>query len=513
MSNSIGCSRRSYMKLSAGLCAGALASDFSLASSASVRACFQAVSGTELGYYLLAFDSDGVERRWGDGSLCSDSVSSHLVEDPVTDVFIFSHGWMGDVIQANNQYDSWIRAMSTCKSDIDKMRSRKVGFSPLLVGVHWPSLPFGDEELRTRFGASSPIIETGAANEKFGNTPRSKMALEHILRSARERKGNALSTDLIDAFKTLRAESVRYEGGVSAAPGSDGDSFDPQELFQAIQKKPREFTVGAAFAKSDPWYYNILYLLATVSFWTMKDRARIVGENGVNRFIRGLQSAVPSGKAVRFHLMGHSFGCIVVSSSLLGVPGRRSSVSPISSLSLVQGALSHWSYSSTVEGSRTPGYFRSIIDQKLVKGPIITTQSALDHAVGTLYPIAAGIARQTVMANEDGPKLPTYGAVGAFGIQGTHCDPKGLEILDIHQTYGFESSNIYNIDCSKVICKEYPLSGAHSDICHPEVAHAVWEAVAHTNSELDTNPIRPQPLPPDPPEPVGPLRRILRRRR
>lgn len=42
------------------------------------------------------------------------------------------------------------------------------------------------------------------------------------------------------------------------------------------------------------------------------------------------------------------------------------------------------------------------------------------------------------------------------------------------------AGTVYNLESSNVIAKGGGSSGAHSDICHPEVAHAVWSAMAVT---------------------------------
>jgi len=45
-----------------------------------------------------------------------------------------------------------------------------------------------------------------------------------------------------------------------------------------------------------------------------------------------------------------------------------------------------------------------------------------------------------------------------------------------HQ-YDFKPGRVYNLESSGVIRKKALLVGAHSDIAHPEVAHAWWQAV------------------------------------
>ena len=74
-------------------------------------------------------------------------------------------------------------------------------------------------------------------------------------------------------------------------------------------------------------------------------------------------------------------------------------------------------------------------------------------------------------------QLPKYGGVGAFGIQGP-----GLAIADdamqaADGAYSFEGGRVYNLEASAYIRRSLGwFSGAHSDICHPEVAHAIWSA-------------------------------------
>lgn len=504
-------SRRRALKLTAAASTCLLAGGASLSSSEASETCRQSVPGTSIEYYLAAFDSEGREREWNGSGLCSHSAIRQLVSQPITDVFIFSHGWMGDVVQAKDQYQKWITAMTKCPGDIGRIKNQPTGFSPLLIGVHWPSLPFGDEELRAGFRSTSLEQQLDVANGKFANTRRSRNSLATILQAKNVQGRNELSPELQDAFKVLWRESMSGSPAVSDTSGLSGDLFDPQQSFQAIQADSGHRYRAAAIGAVDDWTYNLRYLLATVSFWTMKSRARIVGETGVNRLIRSLQTAVPAGRTVRFHLMGHSFGCIVMSSGLLGAHGPAASLKPVNSLSLIQGALSHWSFASNAYYTNTPGYFQQILARSLVDGPIISTQSKHDYAVGNLYPYAAGVAGQFAMALPNSPPLPKYGAVGAFGIQGNNCDPQDIDVLGVDGSYNFKRASVYNINCDRVISKLSPISGAHSDISHPEVAHAVWEAAAVSINGRSPLPLPPQPPSPQPTKPGRLLRRILRR--
>ena len=203
----------------------------------------------------------------------------------------------------------------------------------------------------------------------------------------------------------------------------------------------------------------------------MKKRARVFGESGGNQLLRNLQDLAPD---ARFHLMGHSFGCIVVSAMIAGSPGRDDAAQPVHSLFLVQGALSLWSFAKKVpETEGTPGYFHCIMDKRLVRGPILTSLSAADNALRFFYPLGARLYRQELLGTSS---LPRFGAMGTFGIRGL---PRVVTIAmgDDTRIYPFKPGRVYNLQATEVIRNGSGLSGAHSDIAHPEVAHAFRAAV------------------------------------
>ncbi|MGZ9158439.1 MAG: hypothetical protein ACXW36_06190 [Nitrospira sp.] len=72
---------------------------------------------------------------------------------------------------------------------------------------------------------------------------------------------------------------------------------------------------------------------------------------------------------------------------------------PLNSMALLQGALPLWSYCSDIPvAPGRPGYFHSIVAGRKVGGPIVTTQSEFDFAVGRFYPLGADVARQVSYA-------------------------------------------------------------------------------------------------------------------
>jgi hypothetical protein len=112
--------------------------------------------------------------------------------------------------------------------------------------------------------------------------------------------------------------------------------------------------------------------------------------------------------------MGHSFGCIVVSSILHGKDGVADV--HVSSAILVQGAMSHWSFCDEIPEKRgTSGYFRRVVTSRVIDGATVVTMSRFDKAVGAWYPRAATPARQVDFGVTT--TLPKYGAIGTFGIR------------------------------------------------------------------------------------------------
>src|SRR5687768_14643144 len=433
------------------------------------------VPNSDLEYLLLCFDKDGKERPEPDGSLLSAEVIRRL-QDPaqgITDVFVMSHGWKGDVPAAIDQYDRWTAAMAACTDDRARVRQRWPQFKALLIGFHWPSLPWGDEKLDGSFAA-----EGGGTEEEFiaewsdriADTDAARAALHVLYEEAQEDiEPDRLPPRVVEAYRTLEREAGLGADGVAGPPDADREALDPQMAYEDWQDIEAA-SFGGGFVG------GLLSPLRQLSFWTMKKRARTVGERGGHRLLESIAAARADG--VRVHVMGHSFGCIVVSSMLRGADAAGTKVA---SALLVQGAMSLWSYAQDLPGKKgTPGYFRPVVETSSVAGPIVVTTSKFDSAVGKLYPIAAGAARQVDFGG-GARELPKYGAIGTFGLQGAGLaiEPRDIS-RDVTKTYGFVPGRVYNLKSDEVIRTGGGLSGAHSDIAHPEVGHACWEAVLAT---------------------------------
>ncbi|MDX2039913.1 MAG: hypothetical protein SF097_01635 [Acidobacteriota bacterium] len=437
------------------------------------------VPGTQFQYYLVNYDKDGNERFGGQEGVSSSVMLDEFKTGGYTDVIIMSHGWMGDVPAAINQYDRWMPNLFTVPADIEAMKKKRPGFKPLLVGLHWPSLPWGDEDDDGSFGfdpnSEAGKIVAAAVDDyaaRLGDTPEIRKQLETILTAALD-EHDSLPDDVRQAYVALGNLLGFSSGSESAAIDADQASVDPDQIFrEAVEQEQMDLETGS-FSKMS-FFGNLLSPLRTFSFWEMKSRARTFGESGANSLLRTMQQiAADAGRQVDFHLMGHSFGCIVVTAMAAGKPADSPLLKPVSSITLAQGALSIWAYSPSVkfDGGK-PGYFNPLLKKNCVKGAIVTTQSEHDRAVGTFYKIGAGVAGQVSFGSE----MPKIGALGAFGIQGVDNIAEGLVMKPVGEQYSFKPGRIYNLESSNVIKNGGGFSGAHSDIVHPEVAHALWQA-------------------------------------
>jgi hypothetical protein len=75
-------------------------------------------------------------------------------------------------------------------------------------------------------------------------------------------------------------------------------------------------------------------------------------------------------------------------------------------------------------------------------------------------------------------KLPKYVGLGTVGARGPGIQNLDQKMLPAQNGYSFEKGVFYNPEVSDYICDGCGPSGAHNDIAKPEVAHALWQAVA-----------------------------------
>ena len=227
---------------------------------------FERIPGTDIEYGLISFDADGKERPEGT-ALMSQQLIDKAKRDSVTNVFFFCHGWKGDLPAARDQYNRWIGAFARAP---ERQSASTVfpNFTPLFIGLHWPSQPWGDEELGSgAFGAPEIAVSPDALLrsylDRLGDRPEIRRPLEVIINAARtDIAPEELSPQVRQAYLDLNQALGLGSAGVAGPPDADREAFDPEAAFEAGNE------AGAAFGGIN--LGSLLEPLRGLSYWTMK---------------------------------------------------------------------------------------------------------------------------------------------------------------------------------------------------------------------------------------------------
>ncbi len=183
------------------------------------------------------------------------------------------------------------------------------------------------------------------------------------------------------------------------------------ERFAAISPRPHDEGGIAGFGDGlSRLWEGAKNALRQATYWQMKKRAGIVGQEGLAPVVRRLHESQPE---LRIHLVGHSFGARLVSYALAGL-SETGTASPIKSVVLLQGAFSHFAFADSLphDPNRAGGLAGH---EAKVDGPLVVTHSTHDSAVGRFYPLASIAAGQDAAAAED--RFYRWGAMGYGGAQ------------------------------------------------------------------------------------------------
>ncbi|GAA4983730.1 hypothetical protein GCM10025734_06130 [Kitasatospora paranensis] len=211
--------------------------------------------------------------------------------------------------------------------------------------------------------------------------------------------------------------------------------------------------------------------LRTASYYEMKNRAGVIGRDGLGPLLGRC-----AGNGRRVHLMGHSFGARLVAFALPGLPDGIGS--PVASVLLVQGAFSHFGFAAPmpVDIDRN-GFLAPYFDR--VAGPLQSTFSLADRAVGWWYPAASMLNNEDDQAASD--LTYRWGGMGHDGFQQGGVDQ--FDLRPAGEPYPLQGRHFYRLCGDEVIkADQSPFAGAHGDIKHPEV---VWAALAGATTGLD----------------------------
>lgn len=430
-------------------------------------------------YWELRFDAYGdVDLRQRDRLL------EQAAQQDLTDLVVFAHGWNNTRTMATRLYDRFFAPFPELLGEAGPAR---LGY----VGVVWPSMRFADESL----AGSTPEPAPGAPPGLDAETPRPGLdaethrALDTVFPGRRQivaRLAELLAERperpaALDEFGVLVRGLVRVHGELGAA-GDTADADEDEdgvpamfgadvtevcERFAAALTEARGKTDAEdrAFPDSGPGglWDGAHELLRQGTYYVMKRRAGAVGCEGLGPALGALAAVRP---APRLHLVGHSFGGRLVSYALTGLPEGAT----VASVTLLQGAFSHYAFAERLpHAAGRGGALRSAAHR--VRGPVVSCHSHHDTALGLLYPVASRVS------GDDASPLPgdtRWGAIGYHGVQAAEGCPR----LDLAEALDgpFPAEGCVSVDVSEVVRHGVPPVGAHSDICHAELARVVLRA-------------------------------------
>ncbi|NEB80035.1 serine-threonine protein kinase [Streptomyces sp. SID14478] len=406
-------------------------------------------------YWELTFDADGDAEPGRRDRLLREA-------HQVSDLVVLAHGWNNDRSLATRLYDRFFAPFPALAP------GARIGYA----GVLWPSMRFTDE----------PVPDFDPALAEAVTMPRTTLdeGTRAALAAAFPDSGPLVGEltrlldhqpDRADAFDRFGDLVRRLVGTRPTALGADTEEelsahAAPKMLHENTRDVCLEFadaleaTAGtAAFSwpggLAKAWQ-GAHELLRQATYFEMKSRAGTVGQKGLGPLLGRLAHDAPQ---VRVHLVGHSFGARLVSFALAGLPPAAGQVA---SVTLLQGAFSHYAFAG-----------RGVLKgrQARIAGPLVSCYSHFDTALGTMYPIASRLA------DDDTGILGLGARWGAMGFDGIKDVPGAVRLtLAEALRAGVPAEGCVSVDAAQVVRRGPPPSGAHSDICHQELARVVLGA-------------------------------------
>ncbi|MEV0122795.1 serine-threonine protein kinase [Streptomyces sp. NPDC050703] len=411
-------------------------------------------------YWELTFDADGdvdtVQRE---------TLLSGVEREHVTDLLVFAHGWNNDKDDARKLYR---RFFAPCR------RMAGAGVRLGYVGVLWPAIRFPDEPIPD-FDPSASAVAVAAGGPGLDPVTRQVLdrafpdhgeTLDRITELLAERSEVASRVyeygrqvrELVSLRETSPARHLGEDTGAGEPAMLTDDAVRVCELLAAARADTgRPELLGNLRERVWDGAYE---LLRQGSYYAMKRRAGAVGQLGLGPAI-GLLAGDVSG--IRVHLIGHSFGARLVSYALRGMPAD---VRAVKAVTLLQGAFSHYAFAGRVphDPSRRGALYGV---QRRIDGPLISCYSRHDDALGRLYPLASKLAGDSTTF------LNLWERWGAIGYNGIRSVP-GTKRVRLGQKVPVKGC--VSLDAAAVVRRGGPPAGAHSDICHEELARVVFAA-------------------------------------
>ncbi|MGW0906390.1 serine-threonine protein kinase [Streptomyces sp. NPDC002853] len=414
-------------------------------------------------YWELTFDADGdVDTTQRDHLL------AEVADENVTDLLVLAHGWNNDQDMATDLYR---RFFAPCR-DLAGARVR-LGY----VGVLWPAIRFPDEPIPdfepsvTAAGpgpvpGAGPLLDEPTRLLLTRTFPDHEDDLRRIGALLEER--SEVPTRLYEYSRLVRNLVAVHQNSAAWRFANDtwtglpamltDDAVEVCQVFAAAMEGTGQQELFGSLRKR--LWNGAHELLRQASYYAMKRRAGSVGQLGLGPALGLLAREAPN---VRVHLIGHSFGARLVSYALRGMPA---SVRSVKSTTLLQGAFSHYAFSKRLPHAPSRGGALNGV-QRRIDGPLVSCYSRHDDALGKIYPLASKTA------GDSSTFLGLWERWGAIGYDGIRA-VDGAKRVKLGRA--IPAKGCVSVDASSVVRRGGPPSGAHSDICHEELARVVFAA-------------------------------------
>ena len=411
------------------------------------------------------------------------------------ELIVVSHGWNNDREAAETLYRRLFENFAQVTAQDAVIKASKMA----IVGIIWPSKKF--DEFMTE--PTEANLRLGGAAAAGGQTDKasSEKAMHEAINRVVPLFDDANAAGIIAALQKLVpqlesdtdkqrefVETLRKLVEPDGTLNSQHSSNDGSDMFfedsaaavfeRAVQEPVASIAVTDDNAPTDTGHAAgigdlfsgvasaVQSLLNMTTYYEMKKRAGTVGTNGVAPLLDKLSAQLTDLR--RIHLVGHSFGGRVVTAA-----ATNSTTDKLYSLSLLQAAFSQNAFS-----KKRSGFFRSMVENKRIKGPVLVTHTRNDTAVGRAYAIASRISGDN--ASGVGGPDDIFGGLGSNGAQQMDAVEiaNGVnKLLATDQPYTWQAGKFHNLESSDFIID--PKGGdAHGFVYVPQVAWAISRVIA-----------------------------------
>jgi hypothetical protein len=443
-------------------------------------------------FFRLQFDADGNPQTLQ----VLAELEQRAAAAGATDAILIAHGFRNDENDATGLYT---RFLETLRQNLGRPEFQaSLGARKYVVaGIYWPSKAFkeafgGDEgsvqglddELAQKQGVRAQLEDLKAD----ATTPEQRVKIDQAVQLLDQVEGSTEAQDkLVDNVLSLLAgaekdpteglEEIRSKEGSelldalrapiilpTADGGGDGESDGGAAGLGAVFVPDGDGGTQGVGSFFGSIFGRIGQFLNLTTWYMMKNRSGIVGANGVAKAVRDLKAKRPG---LKVHLVGHSLGGRLMASCAKSLADPK--LQP-DSLTLLEAAFSHYGFSPDAGGG-TPGFFRAVVQEKVVRGPLVATFSKLDTVVGKVYAVASRLAGDNVKAIGDAND--PFGGIGRNGTQKTQ--EALVDKLHIAgQAYDFASGKVINLDGSDNLITN------HGDVTNANVTYAFASVMTKT---------------------------------